>query len=76
MPINIGTGIQTSIAELAAILIRAMGADIEPIFNPRDVLVSRRAADISRARDVLGWEPKVPVEQGMAALVEEALHGG
>ena len=39
MPINVGTGIDTSIAELAAILIDAVGADVEPIFNPRDVLV-------------------------------------
>lgn len=69
MPINIGTGIDTSIAQLAKILIDAVGARMEPRFNPRDVLVSRRAADISRARDVLGWEPLVSVEQGMADLV-------
>ena len=57
MPVNIGTGIDTSIAELARILIDAIGADVEPHFNPRDVLVSRRAADITRAKDVLGFEP-------------------
>ena len=39
------------------ILIDAVGADVEPIFNPRDVLVSRRAADITRAKEVLGFEP-------------------
>lgn len=71
MPINIGTGIDTSIAQLAKILIDAVGARMEPRFNPRDVLVSRRAADISRARDVLGWEPLISVEQGMADLVRE-----
>lgn len=71
-PINIGTGIDTSIAQLARILIDAVGADVEPIFNPRDVLVSRRAADISRAREVLGWEPTVSVVDGMGALVRNA----
>ena len=40
MPVNIGTGIDTIIADLARILIDAVGADVEPIFNPRDVLVA------------------------------------
>ncbi|WP_410607344.1 NAD-dependent epimerase/dehydratase family protein [Amycolatopsis sp. lyj-109] len=71
VPINIGTGIDTSIAALAKILIEAVGVDVEPLFNERDVLVSRRAADISRARDVLGWEPRITVEDGMRDLVKE-----
>ncbi|WP_410637923.1 NAD-dependent epimerase/dehydratase family protein [Amycolatopsis sp. lyj-346] len=71
LPINIGTGIDTSIAALAKILIEAVGVDVEPLFNDRDVLVSRRAADISRARDVLGWEPRITVEDGMRDLVKE-----
>ncbi|NIH86095.1 NAD-dependent epimerase/dehydratase family protein [Amycolatopsis granulosa] len=69
LPINIGTGVDTSIATLAKILIDAVGVDVEPEFNPRDVLVSRRAADITRAREVLGWVPEIPVEQGMRDLV-------
>ncbi|GAA0223649.1 NAD-dependent epimerase/dehydratase family protein [Saccharothrix mutabilis subsp. mutabilis] len=69
VPINIGTGVDTSIAQLAKILIDAVGVNVEPQFNPRDVLVSRRAADITRAREVLGWEPTITVEQGMAELV-------
>ncbi len=70
VPINIGTGIDTSIATLAKILIDAVGVNVEPLFNERDVLVSRRAADISRAREVLGWEPKISVEEGMYELVK------
>ncbi|RZQ62064.1 NAD-dependent epimerase/dehydratase family protein [Amycolatopsis suaedae] len=70
LPINIGTGIDTSIATLAKILIDAVGVDVEPQFNPRDVLVSRRAADITRAREVLGWEPTISVQQGMTELVK------
>jgi UDP-glucose 4-epimerase len=69
LPINIGTGIDTSIATLAKILIEAVGVDVEPLFNDREVLVQRRAADITRARDVLGWEPKISVEEGMRDLV-------
>ena len=69
VPVNIGTGIDTSIADLARILIKAVGADVEPIFNPRDVLVSRRAADIRRAKEVLGFEPTIAVMDGMADLI-------
>ena len=70
LPVNLGTGVDTSVADLAKILINAVGADVEPIFNERDVLVSRRAADITRAREVLGWEPTITVEDGMRELVE------
>jgi UDP-glucose 4-epimerase len=71
-PVNIGTGIDTSIAALAKILIDAVGADVSPQFNPRDVLVTRRAADITRAREMLGWEPTITVEDGMRALVRNS----
>jgi UDP-glucose 4-epimerase len=71
LPINIGTGIDTSVATLAQILIDAVGVDVEPQFNERDVLVSRRAADITRAREILGWEPKIAVEDGMRQLVKD-----
>jgi UDP-glucose 4-epimerase len=70
MPINVGTGIDTTIKELAHILIDAIGADVEPQFNPREVLVSRRAADITRAREVLGFEPTIAVRDGMADLIK------
>lgn len=68
-PINIGTGIDTSIADLAMILIEAVGVDVEPQFNHREVLVSRRAADISRAKEMLDWEPEIAVYDGMMDLV-------
>jgi UDP-glucose 4-epimerase len=70
LPVNVGTGIDTSIATLADILIKAVGVDVQPQFNPRDVLVSRRAADITRAREVLGWEPTIAVEDGMTDLIK------
>ncbi len=72
VPINIGTGIDTSVARLAEILIDAVGVDVKPQFNPRDVLVSRRAADTTRAREVLGFEPSITVDDGMRALVQNS----
>jgi UDP-glucose 4-epimerase len=73
MPINVGTGIETSVATLARILIAAVGVDVEPQFNPRDVLVSRRAADISRAREILGFEAAISVEEGMNNLAKRSM---
>jgi UDP-glucose 4-epimerase len=70
VPVNIGTGVDTSVATLADILIKAVGVDVQPQFNPRNVLVSRRAADISRAREVLGWKPTIAVEDGMTDLIK------
>ncbi|WP_407341749.1 NAD-dependent epimerase/dehydratase family protein [Pengzhenrongella phosphoraccumulans] len=70
MPINVGTGIDTTIADLARILIEAVGADVEPIFKPRDVLVSRRAADVTRAKEILGFEPTIEVHAGMTDLIK------
>jgi UDP-glucose 4-epimerase len=74
--INVGTGIDTSVARLARILIEAIGADVEPQFNPRDVLVSRRAADTQRAKDLIGFEYSIPVDEGMTDLIRfEASRG-
>ena len=72
VPINVGTGIDTTVAELAHILIDAVGVDVEPQFNPRDVLVSRRAADTTRAKDIIGFEATIPVREGMTALVQNS----
>ena len=73
LPVNIGTGIDTSVAELARTLIAAVGVDVEPQFRPRDVLVSRRMADISRALDVLGWKPTIDLATGMRDVVDNEI---
>ncbi len=73
VPVNIGTGIDTTVADLARTLISAVGVDVEPQFNPRDVQVSRRAADITRAREVLGWEPTIDLATGMKDLVDHEI---
>jgi UDP-glucose 4-epimerase len=70
---NIGTGVQTSVAELARLLTEAVGSDTEPIFRPRDVIVTRRAADIRRAAEVLGWQPHIGIKEGLAQVVDDEL---
>ena len=68
---NIGSGTETSLVELAEALQRAMGS-VQPLeFGPPRAVnaVSRRLADISRARQRLGWKPEVDLEEGLRRLV-------
>jgi UDP-glucose 4-epimerase len=72
---NVGTGVETSVAELAHVLISLVGIDREPEFRSRSVLVSRRAADIRRAAEVLGWVPSVELKDGLSEIVRLAREG-
>jgi len=68
---NIGSGTETSLVELAEALQRAMGS-VQPLeFGPpRGVNgVTRRLADISRARQSLGWKPEIDLDEGLRRLV-------
>jgi len=68
---NVGTGISTSIAQLADIIIRALGKDLKPIFREREVFVSKRQAETSKAAQLLGFEAQVNVEEGIAEVARE-----
>lgn len=68
---NVGTGISTSIAQLADIIIKALGKDIQPIFRERDVFVSKRQADTRKAAELLGFRASVAVEEGIAQVARE-----
>jgi UDP-glucose 4-epimerase len=68
--LNVGTGRQTSVADLAHLLVKLTGATVTPVFRPREVLVSHREASVDLVREVLGWEPEVPLEEGLATLVD------
>ena len=71
-PINIGTGKATSIKDLANLLIDITGREnLEPVFDqPRTGDIRHSCADISRARRVLGYEPKVPLREGLLKLLD------
>jgi UDP-glucose 4-epimerase len=68
--LNVGTGRQTTVAELTEYLIRAVGSDVQPQFRPREVLVTQREASIERIKHVLDWEPRVELPEGLASVVE------
>ncbi len=69
---NVASGTETSLNELAAGLCVAMGSDLAPEYGPERSVnpVPRRLADISRARDVLGFEAKVSLDEGLRDLVD------
>lgn len=71
-PINIGTGIATSIKELANLLIDITGRKgLKLAFDqPRTGDIKHSCADINKARRVLGYEPKVPLRKGLAKLLD------
>jgi len=68
--LNIGTGVSTTIAELADVLLRALGSDATPEFRPREVLVTRREASIERATEILGWRPQISFEEGIRTVLD------
>jgi nucleoside-diphosphate-sugar epimerase len=65
-PLNLGTERMVTINELAAIISDVAGKDvtIEHIDGPQGV--RGRNSDNSRLREVLGWEPRIDLEQGLA----------
>ena len=72
---NIAWREETSIAQLARICWEACGRDpaqlrlaLEP--SPKDVDPDRRFASVEKARELLGWEAQVSVEEGVAQTVE------
>jgi dTDP-L-rhamnose 4-epimerase len=68
---NIGTGRATSIKKISELLAAGLGKDIAPILvrKYREGDIRHCVADISKARKMLGYEPKVTLEDGLAELL-------
>jgi dTDP-glucose 4,6-dehydratase len=70
-PVNIGNDEERTVAELARLVSEIVGGGAEVVFTERPVDdPSRRCPDLTRARTELGWEPRVPVREGLARTVE------
>ena len=70
-PVNIGNPQEMTLLELAKRIIRLAGSRSEIVFRPLpedDPKV--RQPDISRARALLGWEPRVDVEEGLRLTLD------
>jgi UDP-glucose 4-epimerase len=68
---NVGTGIETSDRQLHSAVAAAVGGPDEPEFHPpRLGDLKRSCLDIRSAAKVLGWQPKVELDEGVRRTVE------
>ena len=69
--LNVASGVETSLDDLAKVLLRVMGSDLHPEYGPQRSVnpVARRLADVGAARELLGFEAQVPIEEGLRRLV-------
>jgi UDP-glucose 4-epimerase len=64
--INVGSGEETSVRELASMVLNTTNSNAEIMFNPRtDPGVSRMCADLTLAKESLGYRPRVSLEEGL-----------
>ncbi|GAG76893.1 unnamed protein product, partial [marine sediment metagenome] len=70
---NFGRGEEVSILDLANKIIKFCGrkGNIEPVHvEPRIGEVERLISDATKAKDLLGWEPKVSLEEGLTKFIQ------
>ena len=71
-PVNIGNPVETTILEFAETISRLVGNEAGVIYKPAQRGESdpqRRRPDITRARQILGWEPKISLEEGLLKTI-------
>jgi len=70
-PVNIGNPNEMSLVDMARLVIELTGTRAELVFEPLPVDDPQvRQPDISRAREVLGWEPEVDLRDGLERTIE------
>src|ERR1700757_1445900 len=70
-PVNIGNPHEMTIADIAETIIRMTGSKSRIVYKPLPTDdPKQRRPDITRARTLLGWEPKVGLEQGLVKTIE------
>ena len=70
-PVNIGNPIEMTLLEMAEAVVELTGSSSEIVFEALPVDDPQvRQPDITRARDLLGWEPEVELREGLTRTVE------
>jgi len=70
-PVNIGNPHELTIEEIARTIVRLCGSSSKIVYRPLPVDdPKQRKPDITRARTLLGWEPKVGLEEGLRTSIE------
>jgi dTDP-glucose 4,6-dehydratase len=70
-PVNIGNPREMTIEEIARTIIQMTGSTSRIIYKPLPTDdPKQRRPDITRARTLLGWEPKVQLNEGLVKTIE------
>jgi dTDP-glucose 4,6-dehydratase len=72
LPVNLGNPEETSILEFAEVINRIVGNKAGIVFRPQARLEGdpqRRQPDIQRAKEILGWQPRVSLEDGLRETI-------
>jgi len=70
-PVNIGNPHELTIEEIARTIVRLCGSSSKIVYRPLPTDdPKQRQPDITRARTLLGWEPKVGLEEGLRTSIE------
>jgi UDP-glucuronate decarboxylase len=69
--VNIGNNVEKSVLQLAETIIKLTDSTSELSFHPLPIDdPERRCPDISRAKELLGWKPKIGFEEGVKRFIE------
>ena len=70
-PVNVGNPHEMAVREIAALIVELSESESQVIYEPLpEDDPKRRCPDITRAREVLGWEPRVPAREGLKKTLE------
>src|SRR4249919_993966 len=70
-PVNIGNPVEMTIKQIAETIIKMTGATSKIVYRPLPTDdPKQRRPDITRARTLLGWEPKVQLEEGLVKTID------
>jgi dTDP-glucose 4,6-dehydratase len=70
-PVNIGNPHEMTIEEMARLIVQMTGSKSRIVFRPLPADDPQvRQPDITRAKTLLGWEPKVPLDQGLTSTID------
>src|SRR3712207_5942255 len=73
-PVNLGNPDEMTLLEMAQVVIELTESRSEVVFEALPVDDPKvRQPDISRARDLLGWEPRISLREGLQRTIDHAM---
>jgi dTDP-glucose 4,6-dehydratase len=69
-PVNVGNPAEYTLVELAQVVVRVTGSSSDIVFEALPIDDPQvRQPDITRARQLLGWEPEIQLEEGLSRML-------